>query len=180
MKGHIFTELVRFMEETVSPAFADRVIREADIPSDGAYTAVGNYPSEEALALVGKASEISGIAADELCRMFGAYLFERFMIIYPHIMGAYKDAGSLLQYVDGHIHNEVKILYPDAKTPKVIAETNGDITTVTYSSHRPMAALAFGLVQQCMKHFDDQRALTWEASDDGRNATFYLTGNISG
>jgi len=58
MKGHIFTELVRFMEETVSPAFADQVISEADIPSDGAYTAVGNYPSEEALALVGKASDI--------------------------------------------------------------------------------------------------------------------------
>jgi Haem-NO-binding len=180
MKGHIFTELVRFMEETISPAFADQVIREADIPSDGAYTSVGNYPSEEALTLVGKASEISGIAADELCRMFGAYLFERFMILYPHIMSAYKDAGALLQYVDGHIHNEVKILYPDAKTPKVIAETKGDTTTVTYSSHRPMAALAHGLVEQCMKHFDDKRSLTWEVSNDGRNASFYLVGNPSG
>jgi hypothetical protein len=180
MKGHIFTELVRFMEETVSPAFADQVIREANIASDGAYTAVGNYPSAEALALVAKASEISGVSTDGLCQMFGAYLFERFMIIYPHIMNGYKDAGSLLQYVDGHIHNEVKILYPDARPPNVIAVTEGDVTTVTYNSHRPMAALAFGLVQQCMTHFNDKRTLTWEISNDGRNAIFYLVGKVSG
>ena len=63
MKGIIFTELVRFMEKVQSADFADAVISGAELPNDGAFTSVGNYPSEYALKMVGQASEQSGIEA---------------------------------------------------------------------------------------------------------------------
>lgn len=174
MKGVIFAELIRFMESVKSPAFADEAIQLAGVASDGAYTTVGNYPSDEALALVGAASELSGIDAAELCRLFGSYLFQRFLLLYPHIMMAYTDAEKLLEHVGSHIHGEVCILYPDARPPQIEAKTVDGVTTMSYNSHRPMAAIAFGLIQECMSHYGDDRSLSWESSENGKSATFVI------
>jgi hypothetical protein len=176
MKGVIFTELVRFMEHAKSPDFSDDVIEQAAVESGGAYSSVGNYPATEALALVGKAAELSGIEAGELCRMFGKYLYGRFLVLYPHIMEAYTTAEELLTHVGSHIHGEVVILYPDARPPLVEARTLDGNTILTYESHRPLAAVAHGLVQGCMEHYGDTRALEWTVNNDGRNATFTLKG----
>lgn len=174
MKGVIFAELIRFMEAVKSPAFADEAIQLAEVASDGAYTTVGNYPSDEALALVGAASKLSGIDAPELCRLFGNHLFQRFLVLYPHIMMSYTDAESLLAHVGSHIHGEVCVLYPDARPPQIDAKTTDDVTTMSYKSHRPMAAIAFGLIQECMSHYGDDRTLSWESSESGKSATFII------
>ncbi|MEP3227361.1 MAG: heme NO-binding domain-containing protein [Parasphingorhabdus sp.] len=176
MKGIVFTELVRFMEKVQSPEFADQVITGAALPNEGAFTSIGNYPSEYALAMVGAASEKSGIDAAELCRLFGKYLYNRFTILYPHIMESYKSAEALLTHVGSHIHTEVCVLYPDAKPPQVTAEVENGTTTVRYQSHRPMAAIAHGLVEGCMEHYNDQRTLEWSFADDGKSACFTITG----
>ncbi|WP_173205653.1 heme NO-binding domain-containing protein [Sphingopyxis sp. BSNA05] len=176
MKGIIFTELVRFMEKVQSPEFADQVISGAALPNDGAFTSIGNYPSEYALAMVGQASEQSGIEATELCRLFGKYLYDRFNILYPHIMESYNSAESLLTHVGSHIHTEVCVLYPDARPPQVTADVQDGQTVIHYHSHRPMAAIAHGLVQGCMDHYGDQRSLEWECAVDGKSAIFTIKG----
>ncbi|QJQ31144.1 guanylate cyclase [Sphingomonas lacunae] len=174
MKGIIFAELVRFMEETQSAAFADSVIRAADIPSDGAYGAANNYPSSEALKLVATASEHSGVPQDELCVLFGHYLFRRFTLLYSYLIEAYETAEDLLMHIGSHIHADVCVLYPDARPPQVSLVKLSDQTIVTYSSYRPMAMIALGLVQQCMVHFGDPRQVTCEVTNKGRQATFVL------
>ncbi|WP_337658457.1 heme NO-binding domain-containing protein [Sphingorhabdus sp. Alg231-15] len=176
MKGIIFTELVRFMEKVKSADFADAVISGSELPNDGAFTSVGNYPSEYALNMVAEASAQSGIEAAELCRLYGKYLYGRFTILYPHIMESYRTAESLLTHVGSHIHNEVCILYPDAQPPQITAQESAEKTIISYQSHRPMAAIAQGLVQGCMEHYDDRRALEWSISEDGKSATFTITG----
>jgi len=174
MKGVIFTELIRFMESVKSPAFADEAIQLSAVASDGAYTTVGNYPSGEALALVGAASKLSGTDAAELCRLFGGYLFQRFLILYPHIMMSYTNAETLLEHVGSHIHGEVCVLYPDARPPQIEAETVDNVTTMSYKSHRPMAAIAFGLIEECMRHYGDERSVSWNSSENGKSATFVI------
>ena len=174
MKGIIFAELVRFMEEVQSPAFADAVIREAGVPSDGAYGVAGNYPSTEALQLVELAAAKSGIAADQLCISFGQHLFRRFTLLYPFLIDSYATAEDLLTHIGSHIHADVCVLYPDARPPQVhFVRTDGK-SIVTYSSHRPMAMIAYGLVRQCMVHFGDHRTITCEVTNKGRQATFVL------
>ncbi|QLC25200.1 guanylate cyclase [Parasphingopyxis algicola] len=174
MKGVIFSELIRFMEQAKSAEFADSVITGANLPNDGAYTSVGNYPSDQALTLVGEASAQSGIEAAELCRLFGHYLYGRFMILYPHIMENYQTADALLLHVGSHIHAEVCTLYPDARPPIVETSVKDDRVVMRYQSHRPMAAIAFGLVQGCMEEFGDRRTLEWDIADNGKSATFTI------
>jgi hypothetical protein len=174
MKGVIFTELIRFMEAQ-SAAFADEVVREAALPNDGAYTSVGSYPSAQALAMVHAASRVSGQSEEELCRQFGNFLFSRFLILFPHITSAYTTAEALLGHVGTHIHEEVCVLYPDSRPPQITARRDGTRTIMTYQSHRPMAAIAFGLIQGCMAHYGDPRSVSWSASSRGRAATFILS-----
>ena len=61
MKGVIFTKLVGYLETRHGVAFADDVVTQSKLPTDGAYTSVGNYPSAPALTIVGVASRFSGI-----------------------------------------------------------------------------------------------------------------------
>ena len=178
MKGIIFTELVRFMEQVKSPEFVDEVITMAKLPNDGAFTSVGNYPAEYALSMVEQASEVSGIDGGELCQLFGKYLYNRFLVLYPDIMQAYTTAEDLLAHVGSHIHNEVRILYPDARPPLIDNKREDDAFVISYQSHRPMAAIACGLIQGCMEHFGDERELKWDISDGGKRASFTIMAKV--
>ena len=52
MLGIVFTSLIEMLEEKVSPEFADEVITEAGLESQGAYTAVGRYPYDELVKIL--------------------------------------------------------------------------------------------------------------------------------
>lgn len=176
MKGIIFAELLGFLDEAGGPAFTEQVIGAAGLPHGGAYARVSRYPWQEAATLVGEAARITGKDAGDLCEAFGVYLFNRFTVLYPSIIGAYDSAEALLMHVENHIHQEVRILYPDAEPPSVSAETEGGRLVVRYESHRPFARIAHGLVRGCMAHFNDERQLDWiMAADDGTAAHFGIT-----
>jgi len=174
VKGIIFVELVRFFEETQSPAFADAVILASESKSEGAYTVHANYPATEAVTLLVIAAEMLGIDAVESCRQFGHFLFQRFVKLYPNIIHEYKTAEDMLTFVGRHIHHEVRILYPDARTPQIGAESSDGILKLSYASHRAMAPLALGLIEACMSHFEDERVLTWQFTNENRAAEFTL------
>lgn len=177
MKGLIFSELIRFMEETQSPLFAEQVIAAADLPNDAAFSRIGVYPTAYALKLVVAASEISGAPASALSEAFGKYLFARFTVLYPDILSSYTSAESLLEHVRAHIHQDVKVLYPDATPPEVTAHKQDGQFMIEYRSHRPLAHIAFGLMQGCLDHFDDPRAIEWvQCSEKGDAATFRIVG----
>lgn len=176
MKGIIFVELVRFLEDTHSPEFADAVILASGVASDGAYTVHANYDSTEAVKLLVTAGAMQGIDAVESCRRFGHFIFRRFLKLYPNIIVRYTSAEDMLSFVGTHIHDEVRIMYPDAHTPHITAKVSGAALEMTYTSHRPMAPLALGLIEACMAHFGDPRVLTWSFSNGNRAATFRLSG----
>lgn len=175
MKGVIFTELVGFLETHHGAAFADAVITQSELPNDGAFTSVGNYPSAQALAMVGVASRLSGVAGSVLCEDYGAWLFGRFGVLFPTIMASYPTAESLLMHVGSHIHEEVRVLYPDARPPEIGAVSDGATITVSYRSHRPMAHIAFGLIRQCLVSYGDTRAVRWLDAGRADEATFYIS-----
>lgn len=47
MKGIVFVKFNAFVEELWGDEFWDELLDEADLPSEGIYTAVSNYPDEE-------------------------------------------------------------------------------------------------------------------------------------
>jgi hypothetical protein len=174
MKGVIFTELVGYLENEHGLDFADAVITGSKLPNDGAFTSVGNYPSAQALTMVGVAAALSGIDGAVLCQDYGAWLFGRFGVLFPEIMAHYPTAESLLMHVGSHIHEEVRVLYPDARPPEIGAIAEGDTMTVTYRSHRPMAHIAFGLIRQCLVYYGDPRQVRWLDAGRTDEARFHI------
>lgn len=178
MKGVIFTELLGFVEHKAGAEFAEDVLEAADLPNAGAFTTIGTYPAAHALRLIEIVSEKSGIPASDLSVEYGEWLFDRFTVLYPDIIARYATAESMLDHVGSHIHQEVVVLYPDAKPPKVTSVHADGEMVIEYSSHRPLAHVAFGLVRGCMAHYKDDRIVRWEPDADPSSARFVIADKV--
>lgn len=157
MKGVVFTEFLEMVEDYFSPDIADQIVETSDLPSGGVYTAVGTYDHAEIVTLVRNLSAETKIGIDELLHTFGKHLFGRFVEGYPGFFEGEQNAFEFLQSVEEYIHVEVKKLYPDAELPSVIASLEApDHLKIVYRSDRNMGDLAHGLIEGCIKHFDEQ------------------------
>ena len=180
MLGLVFTELVQFIERHHSEEAVDRVLDAAGFEHDGAWTAVGNYPHEEALVLVSTAAEVLGEDPEEMIVQFGRELFGRFRVLYPAFFSDVDTALDFLERIEDHIHTEVRKLYPEARTPSIETVRSrlpaGEGMELVYRSHRPMALLAHGLIEGCIAEFG--AGLVVERRDgeegDGRRARFHV------
>lgn len=174
MKGVIFSELIRWVEQCYTPAVADRMISGARLASDGSYTAVGNYPREEALAMIGQLAELTGKSGSELADAYGYWLAPRFAELYPQLFGGFADAVSFLKALDGIHQKEVTKLYPDARTPSVLAHVDGEDLLVSYASHRPFADVAFGLIRGYIDYFGDDLEVFRDEETPGPHAARFI------
>jgi hypothetical protein len=167
MKGIVFTELIEMIESRFSQDLADRIIDDCNLPSGGAYTAVGTYDHAELVALVRKLSELTATPVPDLIKEFGRYLFGRFLVLYPQFFGGEPDALSLLQGIESVIHFEVLKLYPDAQLPRFdVHRMDPDTLELIYHSDRHLEDLAEGLIEACVGHFGQPIAISRESVDD--------------
>ena len=58
-----------------------------------------------------------------------------------------------MEKIDGHIHVEVKKLYPDAELPSFETERMGKDMKMTYRSERKFSDLAVGLISAASEHY---------------------------
>ena len=147
MKGMVFTELLGFVEHTYGADAVDDLIEASDLPSGGAYTAVGTYDHTEMQSLVANLSAQSNTPPNELLDLFGQHLIGRFKASFPDFFKTAATLFDFLESIDSHIHVEVRKLYPDAELPEFRAERLGTgAMHLDYRSNRPFAALASGLI----------------------------------
>ncbi len=147
MKGMVFTELLGFVEQTYGADAVDDLIEASDLPSGGAYTAVGTYDHKEMQSLVTTLSAQSHKPPNELLGLFGQHLIGRFKASFPDFFKTAATLFDFLESIDRHIHVEVRKLYPDAELPEFRAERLGDgAMHLDYRSSRPFEALASGLI----------------------------------
>ena len=167
MKGIVFTEFLEMVEDRFSPQVADRIIEASNLASGGAYTAVGTYDHHEIVQLVTELSNVTGIGVPDLLRAFGRHLFGRFVVGYPQLFAAATSAFAFLASVEGHIHVEVRKLYPDAELPTFKCDRSipGRLTML-YQSKRPFGDLAEGLIMGCAEHFDEEVDIVREDLSD--------------
>jgi hypothetical protein len=181
MKGVVFTEFLDMVEETYSLAVVEAVIATSDLPSRGAYTAVGTYDSAEMDRLVSALSHEVDTPPADLLQAFGTRLFRRFCEMYPGFFPADQDIGDFLDGLESRIHSEVRKLYPDAATPTVDTRHDADGTIVlTYTSPRELPDLAEGLLRGAIQHFEANVDLSREELGGEPSTTrFTLTGVAS-
>lgn len=156
MKGLVFVELLAMAEDAFGEDVVDGVIDNAELPSGGAYTAVGKYPCDELMVLVRGFSQHSGIEGPQLQRLFGHWMMNSFVRHYPDFFVGKSGSLDMLAAIEDEIHVEVRKLYPDADLPHFeVMRREPDQMQMTYRSPRPLADFCHGLIEGCVSHFGE-------------------------
>ncbi len=181
MKGVVFTEFLSFVESKFDILMVDNLITATKPSSKGAYTAVGTYDAGELIAMIVELSKRVNVEVSELAKLFGGHLFNHFAVAHAATLGHVETTEQLLASVENRIHVEVRKLYPDAELPTLEFNQIDDTTAeMRYSSSRPFADLAEGLISAAIRHFGDPIEMTRKdlPPGDGTNASFVLKRTI--
>ncbi|RMD88787.1 MAG: hypothetical protein D6811_13400 [Alphaproteobacteria bacterium] len=177
MRGLVFTEFLDFVEDTAGPETLEAMIEACNLSSGGAYTAVGYYDHAELVAMLGFLEQATGQAAANMLRAFGRRLFATLAEAHRVLLGDGEELLDFLDQVEGHIHHEVRKLYPDAELPRIDTERPApDRLILHYRSSRPFAALAHGMIEGAAEHFEIPLTITplGPAAAQGGRADFEL------
>lgn len=147
-------------EDAFGEEVVDGIIEGADLPSGGAYTAVGNYPCAELMTLVQGFSKHSGIPGAELQRLFGHWMMNSFKRHYPDFFVGRTGSLDMLSAIEDEIHVEVRKLYPDADLPEFdIIRQEPNEMQMTYRSPRPLGDFCNGIIEGCVAHFGENAVI---------------------
>jgi hypothetical protein len=153
MKGLVFTELFRHVEALHGADMVDDIIEAADIPHGGAYTSVGSYPFQEAVALLTALCKATGKRLPDVLDGFGTHCFERWVNYAPHQFTSERGLFDILEGIDEFHETEVRKLYPDAELPSFLTEDRSARKLVLgYHSCKPLADLAMGVIKGAAAH----------------------------
>ncbi len=179
MKGIIFSSFLDFVELRLGDDFLEEMIDVSNLKTNGAYTNVGTYPVEELVTMLGYVLKMHAIDKDQLLKDFGCHTFGHLTKNYNHLVVDFKDAFDCIYNVDQTIHQNVLKLYPDAELPNMRAKIldQGNKLHLVYESSRPFMYVAYGLLDGCVKHFDDNVTIEMQdlSNGVGTHAEFYLT-----
>ncbi|WP_297576272.1 heme NO-binding domain-containing protein [uncultured Deefgea sp.] len=154
MKGIVFNEFIEFVESAQGMVTVDAMITAANPVSGGAYTAAGYYDFQELIAMVTALSTRCNIPIPDLVRGFGKYLFGKLVAQHPDFFRDKPDVFSFLESIEGHIHVEVRRIYPDAELPRLETERRSDGSLLLrYRSRRHLADLAEGMIAGCIAYY---------------------------
>lgn len=169
MKGIIFTEFLDLVAAKWGDDVVDELLEGCELPSGGAYTAVGTYDHREIVDLVVALSARSGVPVPDLLRVYGAHLFGRLAYFYPGFIAEAPDALGFLEQVESYIHVEVLKLYPDAELPRFETRRLGPgRLEMVYRSSRHLEGVCHGLIEGCLTYFEKPGTVALDGvTDDG-------------
>ncbi|WP_395344928.1 heme NO-binding domain-containing protein [Ningiella sp. W23] len=169
MLGLVFTSLVNMVESKYSYEFAAKVLDDADLSTQGAYTSVGYYSFSELLSIIKVLSRKVQIPLNELLTAFGEHLMRDIASGHPHLLEHYRDLFDLLEKLDKEIHVTVKKLYSNASLPRFkVAFSNQRTMDLLYHSERRLEHLALGLLNEASRMFDEAITTELLPSDDDK------------
>lgn len=177
MKGMVFTEFLDFVADRFGDDMVDDIVEASPLASGGAYTAVGTYSHGEMVALCTALAERTGQPAGELVKAFGTHLSDTFARGYPAFFARAGNLFDFLESIEGHIHVEVRKLYPDAELPSFKVEQRTPTRLVmVYRSPRRMGALSEGLIVGSARKFGVEVAVRTEPIEgsDGEATRFVI------
>ena len=177
MKGIVFTEFLEMVEENYGYEVVDTIIENSTLQSKGIYTSVGTYDFKEMVSLITSLSKEINVEIQKLIYTFGLYFFHSLTRSYPKIFTHYKTAFGLLSGIENHIHVHVRKIYPDAELPYFIVHTEEEKKLVLeYQSERAMYHFALGLMEQTLKHFNEEANIEFQLlNKEGTKVMFTLT-----
>ncbi len=177
MKGVVFVGFFELVEKEFGYEMVDKLIDSCNLDSDGIYTSVGTYDHSEMVQLVTKLSEFSGIGVPDLLNTYAKYFGKTHLRKYESFYQEATDTFSFLESIDGHIHVEVKKLYPEAELPKFSTNKLSDNKLeLLYSSKRKMGDFAEGLILDTADYYNEKIEIQKKnIEEDGSQVLFTIT-----
>lgn len=177
MKGLIFNEFLEMVEKKFGYQMVDQIIKDSNLPNDGAYTAVGTYAHSEMVTLVSNLSKYTKTHVPDLLVIFGKYIFKTFTKSYSELVNSYTNAFDFLSHVEEVIHVEVLKLYPEAQLPSIFTNVQSPTEMILiYRSERAMSDLAKGLIHGCLEFYKEKAEIEEIVlKDDKTEVKFTLT-----
>ncbi|NRA31371.1 MAG: heme NO-binding domain-containing protein [Parvularculaceae bacterium] len=168
-----------FVEDHYGEEVADEALSTEGLSTDGAYTTVGYYPTDDLVKMVITTSNSTDVEVPVLIQRFGFDLFSKLADGHADMMQDFTNPIDLLASIESVIHVNVRRLYKDTELPRfdVIERQGDEHLTLAYSSTRPFADLAHGLVHGCLNHFGAEGRATVEREDvkaDGTSSVFRI------
>jgi len=162
-------------EEKFGYEMADKIIVEAKLPNDGAYTSVGTYPHSELVKLLTLLNQHSEIDSGILLREFGEYVFKVFLKRYKSMFEGIDNGFSFLSIIEDTIHKEVLKLYPEAELPSIDTDQSEQQLKLVYRSSRKMSDFAEGLINGCMEYYGENVSIEKQLiKADGSEVQFII------
>lgn len=177
MKGMVFRAFEGFVETRWPNGLADDMLSLDTLGSGGAYTTVGYYPHTEFLAMVIHVAETTQTPINQLVKDFGQALFYDLAGAHPEMVKTYDNPIDLLSVIESVIHRDVRKLYTSTELPRFdITEREGNRRiTMEYSSGRPFADLAEGLIWGCLDFYrvkEISSVMRHDVAADGTHSVF--------
>ncbi|WP_435344632.1 heme NO-binding domain-containing protein [Haloarchaeobius sp. HRN-SO-5] len=121
------------------------------------YVPVSEYDDEEAIALVGAASELSGEDEADLLYAFGRYIVEPLVQTYGVHVDREWSGLDLLANVETYIHEALRAKDLSEFTPPALQakRIDGRTVVIRYGSDRELCKLAEGIIDGVGEHYGE-------------------------
>jgi hypothetical protein len=154
MHGIIFGELKKLVDARQGGDTWRRLLKESGLESK-VYMPVTEYPDEEAVAIVGALSKLSGKSVRALFEEFGEFIAPDLLALYRHMVKPEWRTLELLENTEHTIHRVVRIRNPGARPPELKCVRDGDEVLIAYGSARRMCGVAVGIVRGVARHYEE-------------------------
>jgi len=177
MKGIVFTEFLKMVEQEYGYEVVDELIEKNDLESKGAYTSIGTYDHSEMVQLITSLSDHTKESIPSLLKIFGLYFFSILRDSYPHFLKARNNAFEFLESIETYIHVEVKKIYPEAELPSFNTQINAaNQLEMVYHSERKMADFAEGLIEKSLEYYGEKATISRNLIEvDGSKVKFIIS-----
>jgi len=145
MHGIIFNQLRNFAQSRLGEHGWENLLREAKLPAR-VYLAFQSYPDEEAGAIVGAASKVSGKPLRVLLEDFGEFIVPSLMRIYA---GFIQSGWTILDVIENAERIHERVRRDSQARPPVLECQRVDVNTVrvVYASPRRLCGVGIGFVR---------------------------------
>ncbi len=155
MHGIIHSELKKFVETAHGADAWKAVLKEAGLGSK-VYLSNTTNADEEAAAIVGAASKLTGMPADDILESFGEFIVPALMSTYGSMTKPTWKTMEMLLHTEETIHKAVRLKSPGAQPPRLkFKKTGPNKLKFNYNSWRQMSAVAKGIIKGVAKHYGE-------------------------
>lgn len=176
MRGILLVEFIEMVETKYSIEMSDKIITQADLASEGAYTTVGNYDDTEIFRMVEQLAKLTNRSRKDILISFGRHMFS-VLRKNQHFFGSVSTTFDFLKAASRFIRTEIDKLYEGSTRPEFIFQEIGEDTLVLdYQSPIPLGYLVCGMIQECQSVFGEDLNIQMDEKDElGHNIVFRVS-----